>query len=156
MQKTILDYRKKLVKNMTPQERLLFKGLKDMFHDLQKGYHFNLIIRQAVIGWYIADFLLPHKHLIIELDGKQHLKLENRADDIIRDKYFNSLGLDVLRWGNDEVGKNLLEILEHVNLWASLESPISNFFKVKSALKKQAALKAEGRLSRPIRSYDFD
>lgn len=155
MTNKLLEYRAKLIEHMTPAERLLYVKLKDMVREDQYKYRFNLIICQAVIGWYIVDFLLPHKHLVIELDGSQHFKNDNKVDDIIRDDYLYGLGLDVVRWSNQEVLENTEKVIDYIDLWASMESPISNFFKVKSAIKKQEQLKVVGKLSRPIKYYDL-
>ncbi len=151
----ILGFRQHLVDKLTPAETLLYNKLKDLFFRQQLNYRFNLIIRQAVIGWYIVDFLLPSKHLVIELDGLQHNRLENKADDIIRDNYLYGLGLDVVRWSNSEIFEDTDKILTYIDLWASLESPVSNFFKVKSAIKHQFELKEAGKLQRSVRHYDF-
>lgn len=150
----LLEFRQHLVDKPTPAETILYNKLKDLFFKQQLNYRFNLIIRQAVIGWYIVDFLLPSKHLVIELDGLQHQRLENKADDIIRDNYLYSLGLDVVRWSNAEVFEDTDKILTYIDLWASLESPVSNFFKVKSATKHQFELKEAGKLQRMPRYYD--
>ena len=151
----LLEYRQSLIKNMTQAEQRLYEKLKELVFQDQCKYRFNLIIRQAVIGWYIVDFLLPHKHLVIELDGNQHLKHDNKVDDIIRDDYLHSLGLDVVRYANQEIFENIESVISDIGLWASLESKVSNFFKVKSNIKKQEILKGNGKLVRPSKSYDL-
>ena len=49
---------------MTKEERHLW-------YDFLKGYP-AVIIRQKVIGNYIADFYCPQAKLVIEVDGFQH------------------------------------------------------------------------------------
>jgi very-short-patch-repair endonuclease len=61
-------------------------------------------VRQEPIGSYFADFVCRESKLVIELDGSQHV--ESRHDQV-RDAYLRSLGYRVLRFGNDEVTKNL-------------------------------------------------
>lgn len=61
-----------------------------------KGFRFR---RQHPLGPYIADFVCLERHLIIELDGSQHLDC---ADDMARDVWFRENGDRVLRFWNDD------------------------------------------------------
>jgi len=70
--------------------------------------------RQKPIGNYIADFYCPKAKLIIELDGSQHYEEKGIKKDKIRDEYFESLGLKVLRFSNLDVLRNLNEVLEKI------------------------------------------
>jgi len=56
--------------------------------------------RQHSIDKYIVDFYCPSERLIIELDGNPHGDYFKIEKDIIRDKYFEALGLKVLRFEN--------------------------------------------------------
>lgn len=80
---------KKLTANATKAERTFRKRLTD------QGINHTF---QQVIGFYIADFLLPHKCLIIELDGSVHLKRQKY--DARRTKWLESFGFKVLRIPN--------------------------------------------------------
>jgi len=60
--------------------------------------------RQHAIGKYIVDFCAPHRKLIIEIDGSQHLA-QNKYD-LERTRYLESLGYRVLRFWNNEVMNN--------------------------------------------------
>ena len=62
-----------------------------------KGRKFR---RQHSIDKYIVDFYCPSERLIIELDGNPHGDYFKIEKDIIRDKYFEALGLKVLRFEN--------------------------------------------------------
>lgn len=44
---------------------------------------------------YFVDFLFEDKKIIVELDGTQHFRTKN--SDEIRDKYFQSIGYNVIR-----------------------------------------------------------
>lgn len=94
--KKLISRRKKLRNNSTPEEILLWLRLKNS----QTGFKFR---RQHSIGGYIVDFYCPKKKLVIEIDGPQHFKKENREYDKIRSKYFEGLGIKVLRFTNEEV-----------------------------------------------------
>jgi len=74
--------------------------------------------RQYGIGSYIVDFYCPKLKLVIELDGDQHLEPKNIIYDQKRTKYFNSLGIKVMRFFNNEVLTNL------DGVWMSIEDEI--------------------------------
>ena len=98
-----------LRKSSTPQEIILWSRIRR----IALGFKFR---RQHSIGPYIVDFYCPEKKLIIELDGWQHN--EQVKHDTERTIFLESLGLLVLRFWNDEVNKNLdnvvLNISEHL------------------------------------------
>ena len=149
------EFSKKMRELPTKEEKLLLSKLSEKFKLEKEKYRFKFIRTQVVIGWYIVDFLIPSKHLIIELDGSQHNEVSNRADDFIRDAYLRSIGFDVLRYSNKELVSNIDSVVDYIELWASLESPISNQFKFNHIIKKQNKLREKGRLKRNPRSYDF-
>jgi len=104
--KKLKPLRKSLRKNTTEEESLLWRYLNDK----QLGYKFR---RQHSIGRYIVDFYCPSKELIVEIDGSQHLE-DNAQYDQERTKYFNKLGLKVLRFWNSEVRDNLAGVVEEI------------------------------------------
>jgi len=66
--------------------------------------------------WYFVDFYFPSLNLIIELDGKQHLKPKHKAADILRDEYIMSNTINnVFRISYDEY-KSGCKIPELLNL----------------------------------------
>ncbi len=91
-------YAKDLRKRMTEEERVLWynvlRGRKPRFH------------KQKIIGNYIVDFYCPELQLIIEVDGTQHYQDKNMEYDYTRTRYFEKLGLYVLRFDNIEVKKD--------------------------------------------------
>lgn len=92
--------RKKLRKNATPQEIILWSrlrrnGLKCRFR------------RQHSIGKYIVDFYCSEKKLIVELDGWQHREEINDGYDKERTLFLELLGYKVLRFWNNEINKNI-------------------------------------------------
>ena len=85
--------------NMTKMERKLW-------HDVLSDKYLNAkFLRQKPIGIYIADFYCPKAKLIIEVDGDSHDK--SKQHDKIRTKFFNKLGIKVLRFTNEEIKKGL-------------------------------------------------
>ena len=95
-----------LRREMTPLERNLWAGLRGE----QLGVSFR---RQHAIGPYIVDFCCIKKHLIIELDGSQHI--DQRRYDNERSEYLAQRGYMVLRFWNNEVNTHLDEVLAEVS-----------------------------------------
>ncbi len=63
--------------------------------------------RQRPIGSYIADFYCSRLKLVIEIDGDSHFDGRAQQYDQERTRYFESLGLTVIRFGNDEVMRQI-------------------------------------------------
>lgn len=101
--KSIFKERRKILrKSLTPQEFKLWFYLKNK----NLGPKFR---RQHSIGSYIVDFYCKEKNLIIELDGSQHM--EAKEYDKERDNYIKILGIKVLRFWNNDIDKNIEEVL---------------------------------------------
>lgn len=96
--------RKKLRKDATPQEIILWSRLRRK----QLGCKFR---RQDSIGKYVVDFHCPEKKLIIELDGWQHREENNNGYDIERTKFLELFGYKIIRFWNNEVNKNIEGVL---------------------------------------------
>jgi len=112
--KHLHDARINLRKEITPQEKILWTKLRNN----SLGYRFR---RQHSTGNFIADFFCPVKRLIIELDGSQHL--DNVESDKERTEYFESLGIRVIRFWNNEVNTNINGVMMKIE--EELEQPHS-------------------------------
>ncbi len=108
--KILLDRRKNLRNNSTPEEILLWLQLKNS----KTGFKFR---RQHSIGGYIVDFYCPKKKLVIELDGSQHLKKENKKDDNVRTKFLDGLDIKVLRFKKSEVSTETEKVVNKIKLF---------------------------------------
>lgn len=106
--KNLKQISRALRKNMTDAEILLWSKIKG------KQIKETQFYRQKPIGNYIADFYCSKAKLIIEIDGGQHCEEEGIKKDKIRDEYFESLGLKVLRFTNLDVLKNINGVLEKI------------------------------------------
>ena len=91
----------------TPAERKLWSVLRG---NKLNGVSFR---RQHAIGNYIVDFVSIKKKLIIELDGSQHL--EQTEYDEVRTKYLESQGYRVVRFWNNQVEKEIEEVVQVIN-----------------------------------------
>jgi len=101
-----LDLKRRLRSDVTGPETRLWSRLRA--RQLQ-GLKFR---RQHGIGPYIVDFYCPEQSLVIEVDGDSHADADQIVKDQLLDRYFQSLGLRVIRYINDDIVKNLDGVLE--------------------------------------------
>ncbi len=95
----------KLRENMTEPEKLLWEFLKTK----PIGFKFR---RQHPIAGYVLDFYCHKLRLSIEVDGAYHLKKEQLEKDKERTSYLVNLGIEEIRFTNNNVLKNLSETIE--------------------------------------------
>ena len=103
--KTTLGRAKKLRRDMTPQEKLLWRYLRDR---RLGGFKFR---DQQPLGLYVGDFVCQEQKLIVEADGSQHAE---SAHDARRDEFLKSKGYRTLRFWNNEINNQLPEVLETI------------------------------------------
>ena len=107
---------KVLRKNMTPEE-------KHLWYDFLKKLPIT-VHRQKVIDRYVVDFYIAEPKIVIELDGKGHLRPQNAEADRERDEYLDSLGIEVLRYKNRQINDYFesvcKDILKHIQNRSSL------------------------------------
>ena len=90
---------------MTLAEKILWQELRAN----KLGVHFR---RQQVIAGFIVDFYCHKAALVIEVDGDIHdLQQE---EDARREKVLSEMGLRVVRFGNDEVGRDLSAVVGRI------------------------------------------
>lgn len=99
-----------LRRQMTEAERRLGHALRD------RPLPWKLR-RQHPVGPYIADFAVPARKLIIEIDGGQHAS--NRDADAMRSVMLAEYGYRVVRFWNDQVMDELDEVMAQI--WRELE-----------------------------------
>ncbi len=95
-----------LRREMTPMEKKLW------YEILARKILGARFLRQKPIGIYIADFYCPRAKLIIEVDGDSHDATP--AYDAKRTKFFNSLGIKVIRFDNGEVARGLAMVADDI------------------------------------------
>ena len=97
---------KELRREMTEEERLLWQRLRG---NRLEGWHFR---RQQVIAGFIVDFYCHAASLVVELDGPIHA---NQVEaDAERDRLLTDMGFCVLRFKNQQVNKNLEDVLKTI------------------------------------------
>ncbi len=97
---------KELRREMTKEEASLWQRLRT---NRLEGWHFR---RQQVIAGYIADFYCHAASLVVEIDGPIHA---NQVEyDAERDCVLTEMGFRVLRFSNEQVNKNLEDVLQRI------------------------------------------
>lgn len=100
------EYARELRKNPTPAEKELWKYIRKK---QVKGFEFH---RQLPIDAFIVDFYCHELFLAIELDGPIHdYKI---WEDAIRQARIESFGVRVIRFRNEEVFKQLPDVLARI------------------------------------------
>ena len=100
----LLDKARKLRREMTPQERKLWY--------LFLRRHPAKIYKQRIIGSYIVDFYCASAKLVIEIDGGQHFDADGKQKDLERTAYFESFGLQVVRYSNADINERFASVCE--------------------------------------------
>jgi very-short-patch-repair endonuclease len=106
-----LQRAKELRREMTPAEKILWEELRAN----KLGVHFR---RQQVIQGFIVDFYCHRAGLVIEVDGDIH-DLQKEEDER-REKVLAEMGLRVVRFGNDEVMRELSAVVGKIKGLVSL------------------------------------
>ena len=101
-----------LRRNSTQSEKLFWAALRN------RKFHGKKFLRQHPLfftylnkgSFFVADFYCHELRIVIELDGKNH---EYQKDhDELRTYVINTLGINVVRFRNDEVEKDLQGVLK--------------------------------------------
>ena len=91
----------------TKCEKILWKRLKAK--NLKVKFR-----RQHPISFFIADFYCHEARLVIEVDGKIHLKPTQREHDKNRDAEFERLGIHVVRITNEDVTYHIGKVMRKI------------------------------------------
>ena len=105
----LIPLARKLRNQSTQSEIRLWKELRNK---QLLSYKFS---RQKPIGNFIVDFYCNKLEVVIELDGYTHNFEEVLDKDELKQDYLEGLGLKVLRFDDDEVMKdinNVMRVLE--------------------------------------------
>ncbi|MFZ0281893.1 MAG: endonuclease domain-containing protein [Bacteroidales bacterium] len=105
-------------KNPTEAERVLWEYLR-IFRS--EGFAFR---RQHPIVFFIADFYCHRIRLVIEVDGGIHSNPQINEYDDSRSGELERYGISVLRFKNEDIIKNIEQVLSQIRLTISeLSSP---------------------------------
>jgi very-short-patch-repair endonuclease len=98
---------RKLRRNLTDAERLLWRRLRD---GQINGHKFR---RQHPYGDFILDFVCLEMKLVIEVDGGQHSESDK---DVSRDQLLVDAGFRVMRFWNNQVMTELDAVVESIGM----------------------------------------
>jgi very-short-patch-repair endonuclease len=96
----LVPARRRLRNALTPAEAALWSLLQ---RSKLRGRKFR---RQHSIESYIVDFYCASENLVVELDGAAHDGAAQAARDEVRTRFFESIGLRVVRIENQDVFEN--------------------------------------------------
>src|SRR2546421_9095641 len=74
--------------------------------------------RQHPLGSYILDFYCPAAKLALEFDGGGHLS-SGQPRDRIRDQFFASQGIQIVRFWNHQIREELDSVLTAI--WVAID-----------------------------------
>ena len=101
-------YGRELRQKQTNAEKILWEHLKNR---KLSGLKFR---RQHPLGTYVPDFYCHDKKVIIEVDGKIHLKKNVRENDREKDWNLKAAGFKILRFKNEEIENEIENVLKHI------------------------------------------
>lgn len=104
------ERRRELRRNQTDAERAFWSRVRN------KQFFGMRFFRQYSIGPYILDFYCPALKLAVELDGGQHNQTEAREYDTARSEFLNTHGIEVIRFWNDEILREIEGVLARLGL----------------------------------------
>jgi len=104
-------FARELRNNSTRSEIKLWRYLKGR---QMLGYDFH---RQKPLLNFIADFYCYELKLVIELDGYTHQFEETIIKDRIKENELNKIGLNVLRFEDDEVMNDIENVLRTIEIY---------------------------------------
>ena len=91
----------------TKAEKMLWEELRNNKLDVR-------FRRQHPLDIFVADFYCPTYKFIVELDGKDHATKDGKEYDKMRTDYFVLKGIDVIRFWNNEVENNILQVIDKI------------------------------------------
>ncbi len=106
--------------HMTEAESVLWSFLKSK----SLGVRFR---RQHPIAGYIPDFVCLSKRLIIEIDGGYHNVDTQILSDEERTNYLNEKGFEVIRFTNDEVLNNTIDVVDKIKKIIMNKDSVNSF-----------------------------
>ena len=104
----ILERARELRREMTPQERRLWRRLrgKQLY-----GLRFR---RQHPIAPFIVDFYCHEHKLVVEIDGHTHYQPKQQGYDRARTERLTQRGFRVVRFTNRDVDRSIDGVLEEI------------------------------------------
>lgn len=108
MQDKAKEFRNDLVTRQTKAECVLAHALLKYNDEFNFSYQNIIYIKKKSLikKFYIVDFFIPSKKLIIELDGEYHYTKDQQVKDLERTVDLETMGYKVIRFDNYDVIKD--------------------------------------------------
>jgi very-short-patch-repair endonuclease len=104
----IMKRARELRSRMTETEKILWDVVRE---NTIQGLKFR---RQHPLNNYIADFYCHKIKLVVEIDGLVHFTETAKEYDEYRTNVMNSLGIEVLRFTNEEICNDLSNVINAI------------------------------------------
>lgn len=104
--KSNLTLKRNLRREMTLSEKKLWLKLRG------KQFKFLKFRRQHGIGPYVVDFFCPAKKIAIEVNGDIHAFEKQIEQDKRREDFLKELGIQIIRYTNNDILKNIEGVME--------------------------------------------
>lgn len=115
---SIVSAARSMRSNPTASEAILWNVIR---YD-QLGVRFR---RQYPLGGRILDFYCPKHRLCIEVDGGIHQNAKAKKEDELRSEYLlKGYAVRVIRFTNDEIAKQLPQVLDHIQKAINSPPPV--------------------------------
>lgn len=101
--------RRLLRRNAPSPEYILWQVLRNRKVNGQK------FKRQVSIGRYVVDFYCPALRLAVEIEGGYHTRDSVKKYDFERRELIESLGINFLRFSNEEIEENIDNVIDKIN-----------------------------------------
>jgi len=105
-----------------PKLRKRAKYFRENLTQIEKKFWLNFCKRdehkwrtQVIIDNYIVDFYCPRLKLVIELDGLEHSRKNNKEYDAVRDDILQSYSLNVIRIDNEDINDRFENCLSFIH-----------------------------------------
>lgn len=110
----ILPYNPKLTERAKDFRNNMTITEKTLWTDFLKNHKYRFRAQKQIDN-YIVDFYCSRHKLIIEIDGEIHNSFERLEYDEERTKVFESYGLRVVRFKNEDVIYNFEDVCKKIN-----------------------------------------
>ena len=114
--KDLKEFSRRLRNNSTLGEILLWQKLRA---GNMMNYTFN---RQKPLDRYIVDFYCKPLNLVIEIDGSYHSESEQKIKDNQRQEVLEKMGLNFLRFSEQQIRKDMDVVLKAIENYIIDES----------------------------------
>lgn len=113
LEATAKKFKSELEKKATDAEKKVWYGL--MASPLKDVFEFQHIIyikqKKVIKNFYITDFCIPLKKIILEIDGGYHFTPEQKIKDKKRTSDLKKAGYKVIRHSNEYIFKVGMEVV---------------------------------------------